>query len=156
MIKIDKKENTLEVFSPYNAKFVTWARQHGGKWNRDIRAWVFPAFQEDAIRSALKRIYFWVENMEMVTVEYSGHDFYDGEVIAIGRYITVYRQHKEKPVTMVKTEIVGDSEFPARGGSWKYPRVECPENIRLQSKLPSFVYEDLTDGVKKKLVIKGE
>lgn len=57
MIKVIVKEGIIEVLSPYNPEFVSFAHMRGGKWSKQKEVWMFDPRDEFAVRSALIDIY---------------------------------------------------------------------------------------------------
>lgn len=90
MIEVIVKEGIIEVVSPYNPEFVSFAHMRGGKWSKKNKVWMFDPRDEFAVRSALIDIYGTddYESCEKVDVRFSYNDIFeyynDYKVIACG------------------------------------------------------------------------
>lgn len=90
MIEIIVKEGIIEVLSPYNPEFVSFAHMRGGKWSKKKEVWMFDSRDEFAVRSALIDIYGTddYESCEKVDVRFDYNEVFpyysDYKVIACG------------------------------------------------------------------------
>lgn len=57
MIKVTVSNSSLSVVSPYHPSFPSKAKDLGGKWNPDRRAWIFDARDESRVRDLCRKIY---------------------------------------------------------------------------------------------------
>lgn len=57
MITQSTTATEILIASPYNKEFVSEAKQLGGKWRSDEKAWAFPLTRADAVRDLCARIY---------------------------------------------------------------------------------------------------
>lgn len=56
-VQITTTGSEIRVVSPYDARFVKFARELSGKFDRNTSAWVFNARYEERVREALTAIY---------------------------------------------------------------------------------------------------
>ncbi|OXZ29171.1 hypothetical protein B9N49_00685 [Finegoldia magna] len=161
MFKIERKEGKLEITTPYSSSFVTAIKKLGGKWNADKKVWAVDEEFEDKVNDLIIRIYNHdvTGKEKVITVEYNAKDFYNSEDVVLGKRITVYRPSRDEAVKLNKTIII-ENDFPARGGSAKYPTVfeyNAEYDVTLRTDLYERYYNKLTDEEKEKVkIIKKE
>lgn len=99
MVKLTVKEGIIEVLSPYNEEFISFARMRGGKWSKQKERWMFDPRDEFAVRSALIDIYGTddYETCEKVDIRVDLDMFskYDDGIYACGLQL-VWRKYPNK------------------------------------------------------------
>lgn len=126
MIKVDVKPGVIEVQSPYNAEFVSFARMRGGKWSDSKKVWIFDPRDEFAIRSTLIDIFGTDDyaNCEKISVRVNVDDFeVEDEFVLFGRQL-LRRRYSDRRVDVEDGVIVVHGGFPDMGGSRRYPEIK--------------------------------
>jgi hypothetical protein len=79
MIEVIVNKGIIEVISPYNPEFVSFAHMRGGKWSKKKEVWMFDTRDEFAVRSALMDIYGTddYESAEKVDVRFKYNDLFE-------------------------------------------------------------------------------
>lgn len=155
MLNVRKEEGRIYVKSEYNGTFVARVKRIGGKWNAESKEWHVSEEQEKALEKILYVVFGYEPNraLEMLRVEYNASDFlWEGDVY-IHKLCMVDRASRDTHVRYHCNTIVIEGEFPARGGSARYPMAKPAEGTVLRSDIPCGVYEQLSDEEKTKITI---
>lgn len=152
MIKLNRKDGTIEITSPYNALFVKKVKGIGGKWGGT--AWIVSEDVEEQLMAILENVYGYAPEDKKITVKFAAKDFEsrDTDDIRIGDMVLVERRNRDWDVNF-HNAIVLEGGFPSSGGSAKHPYTEAYDGTILQSAIPKAVYERLPDEEKAKLTI---
>lgn len=112
-------ETVMSVNSPYNTKFIEYARKLHGKFNKVTRAWDFSPKAKSKVFDALRTVYNYeepgivVEKVDiLVTINEKVFGF-KGDVILGGRIIAVGKErdsgaYEGNDVNMIKGEMNTD------------------------------------------------
>lgn len=128
--KMADGEIKVKVVSPYSNEFVQIARQMNGVFNRETKAWYFPAEDLDVVRGRVKEIYgvdpLEDEQEETVSVQFdigeSCGNYYYRSFFAMGRDIA-YRPGRDSSVRLGEGVTLVAGKFPSSGGSVKNPNI---------------------------------
>lgn len=114
----------FKVITPYNAHFVTRARDIGGKW--DGEAWIIPKIMEAPLKETLLDIYgqdgFTKTELLNVSIDLDkAGDFYHEQSIEMFGLTLARRAYRDGSVKLGDGVYVIKGTFPSRGGSSKNP-----------------------------------
>lgn len=56
-IRVRQVATRIQVSVPYNAEFITGARQLGARWRRRAGFWSFPDSQASSLQTLIKEVY---------------------------------------------------------------------------------------------------
>lgn len=158
MIELKNENGKLYITSPYNKSFIAQMRGLGGSWDADRKAWVIAESKKESVNAILKNIYgYSSEATAIISVQYKGGDFEnlnsdDYGCVKIGAFVAARRPSRDARVIFYNTFIV-EGEMQSSGGSARWPKVECPDNLILQSDIPQFIYDSLPEDKKALLTI---
>jgi hypothetical protein len=151
MLKIKKTETEIAVYSDYNAEWKGRAKAMGGKWNKE--AWVFEIEKEQAVMNAVKAIYGYAENGEIIEVRIDFNKIHAEKQVfgslKIGSLICASRHKRDWAVQLKNGAWVEKGTFDRSGGSANYPAVTWREDMTIRVKIPRELYDSLTnyDGI---------
>ena len=129
MIKVVVGDGILNVTSPYNKEFVSFARMRGGKWSDGRKVWMFDPRDEFAVRSTLIDIFGTddYEQAKKVSVRVKlDHFDVGGELVLFGRQL-LRRKYRDGKVEIDNGVITIQGEYAWSGGSGRYPLI-APED----------------------------
>ena len=122
----DTDFDKVAVRTPFNPDFVKGAKRLGGKWSGESKAWLFDARDRCRVEDLLATCYGYsaAPSGELATVRIVLNEDNAGEreVYFAGRSICS-RRYRDTPVKTADNVIIIDGEFPASGGSVRYPAV---------------------------------
>jgi hypothetical protein len=132
MVNIKKLENgQLSVKSPFNKKFVEFARSRNGRWTGE--EWVFDPRDEKALREHLM-LYYATDGENVAptcTIRWELQAL-DGAEINLGGRMCARRRGRDYRVELGEGVVVLQGGFPASGGSVKNPRVDPNDDTVLE------------------------
>jgi len=123
-VKIDIEGKKIKVTSPYHPDFPKSAAQIGGRWNG--RQWIFDSRDETRVRDLCFKIYGTDGRpVPLVTVRHqiTSEEARESELYIGGRCV-VKRWNRDSAPRLGVGVIVVEGQFPARGGSRKYPLLQ--------------------------------
>ena len=131
-MRIYIKDGRLHTQTDYSYDFVCAAKQLNGKWDGNLKEWIFNAEDEEIVRKKLKEIYgeYGLGVVEKVRLEISldhmdmKNRFYR-EIDLFGK-VLIKRFSRDSIVRLHKDVLVKEGSFPPRGGSINNPAL-CPE-----------------------------
>ncbi len=145
MVKVTAENDLLKVKSPYNSKFISRAKNLGGKWESPY--WVFPTSNEEAIRKLLMEIY-WEDgndvNMVTLIADFSKNGRI-GKELLFGNIILATRRDRDARVSLSDNVYVLKGEFSNKGGSFQHPKITWEEEITLQFNVPENYLKHIED-----------
>lgn len=148
-VQIKKSEDIVTVTSPYDRRFVSGAKDLGGRWTGD--AWVFDERDEDRVRDLCLDVYGVdgrADDEETVTVRIELDNDGEQEIRLAGRTIA-RRPSRDDRVKLSRGFIVVEGSFKDRGGSRKSPRIGTAKGVVVEGR-------DLPVSVAQKMVEDGE
>lgn len=125
MIKLEKKEDKLYIYTPYNCEFITAVKLLGGKWKSNISAWCVNIDLEKEVIDILKDVYGYQEKKVNIVISFNSEQSlgYDFEIA--GRTI-LRRTYRDSRVKLGDGISVLNGTFSSSGGSMRNP---CIGNI---------------------------
>lgn len=130
-MRIEVKEGTASVYTPYNTDFVSAVRSIGGAcWNRSQQCWDVPSHSVDAVRNIMMEVYGETDaepaDKVDIRVTFTESIFGDrGPVTLFGK--TVASAFGRDSGAKVGDDVAFILKKPASGGSVKYWKTVIPE-----------------------------
>lgn len=135
-IKIENGK--AQVFTPYNADFVSRIKLLGGRWNPTQKCWTVNENAVEDVRSAMRNIYGQDDNPVSETVEVilkfnEEISIWHGPVTILGR--TIASASGRDSGARIGEDVMFLEGAPKSGGSVKNWRTEVPEGcvVKLMS-----------------------
>src|SRR5262245_51736479 len=131
VIRLETKDRTLRVTTPYHPSFPELARNLGGKWEADTKTWRFDVRDAERVKLLCKRIYGYGDT-DLVTIRIAMEPHqYQRELWLCGRQIAI-RRGRDSRVSLGEGVVLIAGGFPASGGSMKYPTLSPNEGTVLE------------------------
>ncbi|MGM0112185.1 hypothetical protein [Enterococcus sp. DIV0187] len=134
-IQVIETEKKIGIVSDYNKTWIAHARKLGGKWDGDKKAWFFDKKKQDIIDDVLLEIFgespFSDEDVKRVDIKINAIDFVNDDTIRVGTIIVAVRRCRDYAVQLKNGAYVSKGDFPASGGSMKYPCCKPDENVEM-------------------------
>lgn len=131
-IKIEKADNKVEIYTPYNRAFIDALKKQigGARWNASKKCWTAPEEMLDAVRAILKDAYGYTDiedagKLYTVKIESS-------EMRALRAPVSIFN----KPVArafgrdsgaVICDDVIFTEGTPMSGGSMRYWETIIPE-----------------------------
>ena len=154
-MKVRVEDGKIYLSFDYNEGFIKSIKQMGGRWNSDKSEWSLDEELLDrAEEMAIRYTGLSFNKHDRVKIKYLAIDFKDNGKIKIGDAIMVERRYRDSNVSFkCNTVVIDGDEFPERGGSVKYPDVNCSENCLLQSVVSMELLDFISDDMRKKIEV---
>jgi hypothetical protein len=128
-IRITVEGANVYTVTPYNADYTAAAKNLGGRWDGDRRAWRFAAKNEQHVRDLLTNCYGTTgdDAAEMVTVRVDVNKIwsdYPGREIEFAGRVIARRRYRDERVLLGDNVILVSGGFCRSGGSVKNPRID--------------------------------
>ncbi|RPJ97237.1 hypothetical protein CW357_00780 [Rummeliibacillus sp. TYF005] len=154
MIKTIIEDGKVKVESPYNLKFVEYARRMKGKFDRSTKRWEFKEDDLEVVKQRLIDVY-GEDGISVVTkvvvdiclmeAEWLNESSEASQFIAFGRTLAT-RSSRDREVFIGDDDVILKAgNFPKKGGSSKYPSLDYDEEVVMRVKnIPLSLYEKVT------------
>ena len=127
----------IVAVTPYTPDWPSAAKKIGGRWNPEIKAWVFDPRDEDKVRQLAIKLFGTdgeTGTASTVTVHYDIYSDFNncrGECWLFGRKIA-WRLGRDSSVRLGDGVIILKGGFKNSGGSMKYPEIAPLEGTILE------------------------
>lgn len=160
-MKKRKEDGKVYLSFGYNLAFSNKLKRYcGAKWSPDTKEWYFDEeFEEKSNDLMLEKFGFSYRSDERITVKFDAGDFVIDRgpttVVGLNKIDLVWRESRDRDVTLANNVIILDGEFPKRGGSARYPSVwiNKEDGIVLRVKLYKEFYDTLSEEDKAKMEV---
>lgn len=135
-VKVNTIGSEIVVNSPYDAQFVKFARELGGRFDRSTSAWRFNSRYESQVREALTAIY-GTDGTPVPTVtlhvhlDHLGGREMDNELRVGGRAVLYKSGRDVAPRVLAGAAIIAGA-LKSYGGSGKYPQITYEDGTVLE------------------------
>jgi excisionase family DNA binding protein len=134
-VQVDTTEGITYLISPYNTDVPPRAKEIGGRWDPDRKAWRFDSRDEDRVR-ALAREIFGTDGRpadgDLVTVRVRLADFegtkWDNAAQFAGRKVAE-RPGRDSPVRLAANIVLVEGSLRGGGGSMRYPLIDADDSV---------------------------
>lgn len=119
--------NTIEVFAPYNERFVKRLKNFGDrKWNDEKKCWVIPADSISEVRQLMLEVFgendLYSDSYASVKLSFS--DDYTNRTTSIEMYSRIIASAKSRDIAgPISSGVIYTSGEYCTGGSSKHPTV---------------------------------
>lgn len=160
-MKKRKEDGQIYLSFGYNLAFSNKLKRYcGAKWNPETKEWYFDEeFEEKSNDLMLNAFGFSFRSNERILVKFNAGDFVvdrgNTTTVGVNKVDFVWREARDRDVTLANDVIILDGEFPKRGGSARYPSVwiNKEDGIVLRVKLYKEFYDTLSEEDKAKMEV---
>lgn len=150
MVKRLVEGGCVKVESPYNKKWVTRARELGGKWREPY--WVFSMENWDIVSETLMDIYgedgTSTPDRITVDIQLDKEEWY-GRELTVGGITVARRWARDDRVSMCNEAVLVSGGFSSSGGSRANPVIGEPSaNTVIRVKIPKTKLDEITNDYK--------
>ena len=115
--------------APYLSSFPKKARNLGGKWSSETKAWVFDGRDENRVRQLA--VDFYGYGQPTVDIRYKLWPCYSKDAEGFGR-VLVSRLSRDAPVKLGEGVVIIEGKFPLSGGSRNNPTLGNASPVTLE------------------------
>lgn len=136
IIKMSDESKRFKVEAPYHPDFPARAKNLGGKFNGENKAWYFDPRDEERVRAMLREIYGTdgetMTDMVTIHVPMAATGTYSDDACWVAGRCIAKRSGRDWPVQLGEGVVLISGGFPARGGSAKYPALHYENDTVLE------------------------
>lgn len=150
-------EDKIEIYTPYNAKFIAKIRNIGAKWDANKSCWEVPTELDGKTRIILQDSYGSPLSADetMLSIAIDPYKFYEGREIIIGGKRLCWRSERDLPVNFADDTYLSEGSFSRSGGSRNNPDVfgDITQGLVLKTIIPISLYDRLPNDQKDEVEI---